>query len=650
MPNDKSRSDQARQAGWNSSFPEFVTTPARIIRISLEEFVRAASSQESDSWADNVPRLQTEVSQVVDSDSRAPSYSAILEYQLPLDSRRADAVFLVAGAVVVIELKGKSVASQADVDQAAAYARDLCAYHSECRNRPVHAVLVATRSSLKPSLRDNVWVTGPEALDQLLHDLCAKAQSAVPDAKAFLEISAYCPLPTLVQAARELFDTGDVRPVWRARALTDEAVSTIAEVAREAARTRTRHLVLVTGVPGSGKTLVGMRTVHAHYLDDLAISRDGGKPTVPALFLSGNDPLVKVLQHVLRGGGGGGKTFVRGVKDYLDAYVPRPTRIPPEHLLVFDEAQRAFSADMVLEKHKQWPTDLVGSEPDLFIRLCERMPEWSVIVALLGTGQEIHRGEEGGVELWRDALFGSSERSRWTLHAPAELESIFNGVVNTCWRPALNLDTALRFHLAADPQRLVASLLGDPGSASGSSSVAESAPRDLGAVRFWVTRDLDAAKQYLRDRYHEQPDARFGLLASSRDKLLVEHGVDNSHGAQRLVRVGAWFADPHDSPDSCCRLHTCLTEFQTQGLELDMALVAWGADLRRANGVWDSSLATKYQTGRVRVSDPNRLRLNAYRVLLTRGRDGTVVFVPPERSLDETWSYLLTNGFRELPG
>jgi hypothetical protein len=149
-------------------------------------------------------------------------------------------------------------------------------------------------------------------------------------------------------------------------------------------------------VPGAGKTLVGLQTVHAKYLDDLAIDRGSGKPTPPAVFLSGNGPLVDVLQYEMRTVGDG-KTFVRGVKDYIKKY-SRGNAIPPEHVLVFDEAQRAFDIDKARETQKN---EHVLSEPEEFVRFADRIPEWCVVVGLIGSGQEIHVGEEAGLGQWR---------------------------------------------------------------------------------------------------------------------------------------------------------------------------------------------------------------------------------------------------------
>ncbi len=639
------------QAGWQSNLGVFHSTSSFTIQTSLESFVLGYSSEQSAAWREEIPLLQREAGKLLQTREKSPGYGAILEYQLPYDLRRPDVIVLAEGAVVVLELKGKGFPSQADVDQAAAYARDLRAYHRECLERKVHAVVVPTRAHGVRSERDGVVIASPDLLDQIVTELAAQSGADGPDLDAFLAEDNYCPLPTLVEAARELFESQTVREIWRARASTEPAVEAIKEIAHVAAQSSSRHLVLVSGVPGAGKTLVGMRSVHAKYLDDLAVERAGGKPTVPGLYLTGNIPLSVVLQYELRSAGGGGATFVRHIKSYLDRYIPRPDLIPLEHLLVFDEAQRAFSADKVADTHDRWRFEWIASEPELFIRICDRMPQWSVMVGLIGSGQEIHVGEEEGLEQWRVALDRSP--NCWTVHGPEHLLSAFNGTRATCIpMNALNLNTEIRFHRTENLHEVVETMLEDSNPqdvATGMQELLVPNGFPLDGLKIYLTRDLEKGKDYLRERYKDHGRARFGLLASSRDKDLTGFGIANDFQATKQIRVGPWFTEGEEHDKSCRHLTQCVTEFQCQGLELDMALIAWGTDYIRENGKWTDRNAKRYMAkGRTRVRDPFKMRKNAYRVLLTRGRDGSIIYIPQLNSMDETWDYLMQCGFRVL--
>ncbi len=638
-------SEPRARYGWESDFPLFRSTPPARVRERLQEFIRDASPEQLRAWSDSIPPLQREVAEVLLRDGLAQQYSAILEYELPMESRRPDAVLLVGHGVLLVELKGKLIPSQADIDQTAAYARDLRCYHRECASRSVVPVVVPTAAKGYQRYDESgVHVAGPDVLDELIGRVAAQDSGPPIDRERFLAENAYCPLPTLVEAARELFRSGDLRAIHRARAATEPAVETISGIIHHAAVTRTRHLVLLTGVPGAGKTLVGLRTVHAHFLDDLAIARDAGMPTAPAVFLSGNGPLVEVLQYELRAAGGDGKTFVRGVKDYVKRYSARPELVPPEHVLVFDEAQRAYDADMVFQKH---PTQVPKSEPEHFVEFAERIPEWCVIIGLIGTGQEIHIGEEAGLVQWRWAVERSPGSKAWTVHAPPAVARIFDGSSVPLKRhPGLSLDTELRFHSAQDLHQFVGRLL----SADDVPDLIPFVHRlEVDGFHFRLTRSLDRAKNYLRERYAGDRTARFGIVASSRDRDLHAFGIANDFQSTKRMRLGPWYGDDEDdySERSCRRLKDCVTEFGAQGLELDATRVAWGTDLVFSRGSWSIMHARGYKKG-VKVKNPLQLRLNAYRVLLTRGRDACVLFVPPVDLLNETYEYLRSTGMREL--
>lgn len=639
--------NSSARRGWDSDFRRFNSTPSSAIVDKLRGFLPGSSIEQVRAWQDSIPRLQREIGEIVLIDTAAGSYTALLEYELPMESRRADAIFLLRSNVVVAELKGKAKASDADIDQAHAYVRDLRCYHAECEEREVVPVLVATQAKGYVQCERGVYVIGPDYLDEFLASRQGDAGAEPNNAQRFLSEDAYRPLPTLVAAARELFRDGTLRQVKRAAAATDGAVEHISEIVHEAARTRSRRLVLLTGVPGAGKTLVGLRMVHSHFIDDLAVARAGKKPTVPAVFLSGNGPLVTVLQYELKGAGGGGKVFVRDVKNYVKRYETKMHLVPSEHVLVYDEAQRAYDAAMVAEKHPDL-ADRARSEAEMFVDFAERIPEWCVVVALIGGGQEIHKGEEGGIEQWAKAIADSNSADKWVVHGPNRLRGLFEDHKFET-SDALSLDQSLRSHLAFEVHAFVAGLVADsPAIPEVQRELAKRLTEQGHDLR--ITRDLILAKAYLHERYKENADARYGLVASSRDRDLVRFGVQNDFQTTKRLKFGPWYGDSELAVGgySCRHLRECVTEFGAQGLELDSALIAWGTDFQFHEGKWSIDRMAKYKRSGTKVLDPKQLRANAYRVLLTRARDASVVYVPDLRELDETYGYLEACGFRIL--
>ena len=269
-----------------------------------------------------------------------------------------------------------------------------------------------------------------------------------------------------------------------------------------------------------------------------------------------------------------------------------------------------------------------------------------MVVGLVGSGQEIHIGEEGGLRLWAEAIRRSREPDRWTVHVPPAVANSFGGLsVKTS--TTLTLDETLRSHRAARLHTFVAGLLRKkPAPVEELRGIAEELQRDGHDLR--ITRDRSLAAGYLQERYQNHPDARFGLMASSRDRDLVGFGVSNDFQSTKRVRYGPWYndAETDEGKRSCRHLRDCVTEFGAQGLELDAVLLAWGTDFVLRGGTWAIYRARGYRTqGNAKVRNPWQLRANAYRVLLTRGRDAHVVFVPSLSELNETWNYLRACGF-----
>ena len=641
------------QCGYSSSLKRFVDTNISDIIKKLEKFIPDAGESQVRAWRDSVKLLQEGVTDLFEKYPQLLSQAfVLLEYHVPLESRRIDSLFLVRGSAIVIEFKGKPSATQADIDQAAAYARDLRAYHRECSSLNTVSLLIPTRYRGAPYSSGQTRVAGPK---DLVSEIIRRVDKVapLPDLSRFLAVDSYQPLPSLIKAARELFDSGSIRRIHRAAVATKPTLETCSAIAHQTASRRRRALILICGVPGAGKTLVGLQLAHAEFLDDLAVVRaNGEKPTSPAVFLSGNGPLVEVLQYEMRSAGGDGKAFVRGVHDYVKSYTKRADSIPPQHVLIYDEAQRAFDAEQVAVKHRDLPAAFRGlSEPELFVKFAERVPEWCVVVGLIGAGQEIHIGEEAGLEQWRTAIEKANQPDAWDIYIPnaPTVQSVFSGVSGIAVNDALELKQTIRFHLATCLYEFVENLL------AGKQQIACNHSRELEAHGYTlrITHDLDRAKSYLSDRYSDNPDARYGMLASAKDKDLTKFGIPKgfrSRGEVGPGKFGRWYSDPTNSDASCASLSAVATEFGAQGLELDGSLIAWGTDLLRLGGEWSIRYASGYRDAH-RVRDAMALRINAYRVLLTRGRDGCVVFIPPiPDKMRETYRYLRDCGFTALSG
>lgn len=588
-----------------------------------------------------MPTLQREVGEVVAVDFSTSRFTAILEYELPMESRRIDALFLLRNCVLIIELKGKSHSTDADIDQAFGYARDLRYYHRDCHGRKVTPVLVPEQSKNQFSEERGVTVCSPDRLDELVATLSAQSGSQEIDAGKFLSADAYKPLPSLVRAARELFINKRPPQLWKSIAKTDRAVRTVREVIAHSYENKKRALVLLMGVPGAGKTLVGLRIAHEAHLDNL-VGNDHGANSI---FLSGNGPLVKVLQHILKSEESDGKTFVRPIKEYIRHYGGKKQIIPKEHVVIFDEAQRAHDSNQVAQVHKIDSSEAL-SEPEYFIRIADRAPDWFVLIGLLGHGQEINVGEEGGLKLWFEAIHKSSAREDWKVFGPAETADALNEL-NYQEEPSLSLDESIRSHFALRLHQFVSQLVEQQPDSDFLEPLAEQLKIQGHDLR--ITRCLDTAKQYLLDRYADYPESRFGMIASSRDKFLESVGVPNGYQATKNIKIGPWYSDDANAPNglSCKNLEICITEYEAQGLELDAVLLPWGTDFVLKNGKWSIKSARNYHKNR-KVINPFQIRANAYRVLLTRGRDAHVVFVPEINELDETWEFLCRSGFRSL--
>jgi len=628
--------------GWLTTLGNLSGESAEEILSSLASFVRDAGAGQRAAWKACLPLVRDAATTASSTRPEVEAHPILFEYELPRENgRRPDVVLLENGTVVVVEFKGKEVIARADLDQVSAYARDLRNYHSYTHGRAVVPALVPVRYEGPRQKFDDVEVLSPKALGEFMVEVSTQASGEPLDGEQWAQAE-YAPLPSLIQAAREIFHGRPLPFIRRAESAgIPQAVAYLSSTAHRAAATRSRHLVLLTGVPGSGKTLAGLQFVHDRSLEDLIVRAEGRATGAPAVFLSGNGPLVRVLRHALEGPQGEEKVFVDGIKTYLKQYsLRKKPRVPPEHIVVFDEAQRAWDPILIEEKH-----GVSNSEPELVIKTSASVPDWSMVLALIGEGQEIHKGEEGGLAQWASAVDSRSTLEQWTVHAPTRLAPVFaeSSRIRFEANDTLDLNETLRSHLASEVHAWVAGLLKGEASEQLESSAAQ-----IRAAGFamYVTRDLGTAAKYVRERYEGLPDKRYGLLASSQARNLEALGVDNSYGTTRRLKEGPWYNNEPNSPFSCCALQTVATEFAAQGLELDFPIVCWGDDLFRKDERWQCLERRHNPVYRDRA----QLRRNSYRVLLTRGRDGFVVFVPPERGnhMDDVHEFLSRCGLQPL--
>ncbi|HEX3296835.1 MAG TPA: DNA/RNA helicase domain-containing protein [Nocardioides sp.] len=613
-----------RQAyGWGGTVGGFLSSAPEGVRSSLEQHLLGllgspASGSQKDAWTEEEALVRESLRGLAIARPDVVGWGIALEYELPLEGgRRPDIVLHSGDKLFVLEFKQSDIAAQAAVDQVSAYARDLAEYHQASHALDVEPVLVLTKADGASRQVGDVPALAPKDLAAyLLHE--ASPHGAAPDFDAWLE-APYEPLPSLIDAARMIFREEPLPYIRSAQSAgIPEAVALLSRLAKEAERDSSRKLALLAGVPGAGKTLTGLQLVY----DRVADRND-------AVFLSGNGPLVQVLRDALKS-----RTFVQDLHAFVTTY-GRTEKTPSQHIIVFDEAQRAWDRGYMAYNGRG-----DRSEPDVLIQVGERLPGWCSLVGLVGDGQEIHSGEEAGIGQWNEALEDEAQ-DRWTIHCPPRLSGEFDAC-DVELHPELDLTVSLRSRRAAELHAWVGELL------DGCIDEASETAQRISDAEFqmFVTRDLHLAKKYLIDRYGEEPAKRYGVLASSKSqRLLPPFGVDSSFPATKKVKYGDWYNRPRGEPGSGCNLDTVVTEFGCQGLELDMPLIAWADDLKWLGSRWEA----KPGWPKYRQDDPEQLRINCYRVLLTRGRDGFIVFVPPTPVLDPTAHALLAAGVRRLP-
>ena len=453
--------------------------------------------------------------------------------------------------------------------------------------------------------------------------------------------SVYRPTPTIIEAAARLYEKHDIRELSHRHAHNlDETTEMLLREIDEARRCCRRVICFVTGVPGAGKTLTGLNVVHSR-----SILRGD---SLSAIFLSGNRFLVKVVREALVRSQASNRerkasaqreasTFVQNVHEFLSTYLERDSEHPHENVVVFDEAQRAWDQSQMARKR-----GVDSSEATLLLEVMERLPNWAVIVALVGGGQEIFLGEAGLGE-WGRAL--EDRQLPWRVVASPEVfagghsvagHKLFEGMVPkslTYRQDSLaHLDVVVRNHRAQRWAEWANEFL------AFRFDIARTLFPNTSEFPCFVTRDLESARGWLREHHRLDPEQRVGLVATSKDHRLRAYGIERSTAFLMRYAFEEWFLGPDTDVRASFSLEVAASEFECQGLELDWVGMCWGGDLTPSEGytTWDyrKFRGSKWQT--VRKESEQLHTINRYRVLLTRARSGLVIWVPRGDPSDPT--------------
>jgi Schlafen group 3, DNA/RNA helicase domain len=656
--------DTISRAWYQASVNRFCVAARDGILGALVRASGSVKSTERDAWLSAIRLLQDSL--------QGLTGTLFLEFSVPRMGGRIDAVVLTGPVVFVLEFKvGAETFDRSAIEQVWDYALDLKNFHAGSHDLSIAPLLIATEATTASALApvadsDRVFhpiLLGPGRIREAIVAVLPLSSGPHVDAEQWVA-SPYRPTPSIIEAARALYSSHSVEEITRTDAGAENLLVTsrrIEELISEARTSKRKVICFVTGVPGAGKTLVGLNVATQQREDASA----------PAVYLSGNGPLVNVLRAALardeirrRRAAGDAlrkgqalervKAFIQNVHHFRDECL-RDVGPPAEHVAIFDEAQRAWTREMTANfmKRKRGLADFDKSEPHFLVSCMDRHRDWSVVVCLVGGGQEINTGE-AGIDAWLDAV--EDHFSDWQVHISSRLtdseyaagraleraRSMRNAIIDDC----LHLSVSMRSFRSENVSLFVKALL------DRESSAAAGLYERLGqSYPIVVTRDLDAAKAWLREK--ARGSERYGLVASSKAMRLKPYAVD--------VRVDVdpvqWFLNDRDDIRSSYYLEDAATEFQVQGLELEWAGVTWDADLRSRSTGWGHHDFRGSRWTNINKAEGRRYLLNAYRVLLTRARQGMVVFVPPGNRhdptrlpefYDETFAYLRNLGMETL--
>jgi hypothetical protein len=642
-----------------------VTKPEEIIgqMAILSKFADELSQKSA--WREEIRILQSVLSKY--------SGGIYFEYSIPRMGQRIDVVLLIQSVIFILEFKvGEREFPMHAIDQVWDYALDLKNFHETSHDKCIAPVLISTEAKLSETLisftsYDDKLLSPIKCNKDLINNVIDKVllineEENVID-KAVWESGRYSPTPTIIEAAMALYSGHSVSEISRSDASAINLSTTsdeIASIIQNSKNEKHKSICFLTGVPGAGKTLVGLNIATTH------IDKSS---ELYSVFLSGNGPLVNILREALardkvthgkevgikqRKGDAFRevKLFIQNVHNFRDDCLKDIDSPPIEHIALFDEGQRAWNleqtANFMLRK-KDFP-GFMKSEPEFLISCLDRHKDWAVIVCLVGGGQEINTGE-AGISEWIESLNRSfpdwhifiSPRLTDSEYGAGEILKGLSNRPNVFYDENLHLSVSMRSFRAEHVSLLVKQLL---------DLEIDEARKTFDKVKsnypIVITRELKKAKQWLKKQ--ARGTERFGIVVSSQAERLKPHSIDVRSPMDPIH----WFLDGKQDVRSSFYLESVATEFDIQGLELDWVCVTWDADFRFSSQGWEHRSFVGDHWNQIRKEERKLYLKNAYRVLLTRARQGMVIVVPfgdeedPTRNTafyDPTYDYLSAIGF-----
>jgi len=652
------------RAYYKNSIIDFIAEDKNSIlgQLSLNHSNRTLEDLQKNAWVKQIEILKDQLHGI--------SGHIYFEFAIPRMGKRVDNVVVTMDSIFVIEFKvgegGYEKHAQAQVID---YTLDLKNFHEGSHFVKLVPVLVATNANVSEYdtssvlKLDSVAKTNRKGLQTLINHFISSSSSHINATN--WEYSIYKPTPTIVEAAQALYKGHNVKEISRSDSgainlsKTSQCLNRIID---DSKKNNKKSICFVTGVPGAGKTLAGLNIANERMKTD---------EDEHAVFLSGNGPLVEVLREALTrdlvntSKGNGEKitkhnakrktnAFIQNIHHFRDEYLKQHIE-PTEKVVVFDEAQRAWNTHQVSSfmKRKKGIEDFSMSEPEFLIDVMNRHEDWCTVICLIGGGQEINTGE-AGLEEWISAF--EFKYSHWNVHYSNLIADSANYIKtdrqkNWLVRYAtseeeLHLSVSVRSFRSEKISAFIHELLNL--NLNSASQLYLEVKEDFPIL---ISRDLTAAKQWLRKK--AKGSERTGLIASSGARRLRPSGID----VKNEISAPNWFLNDKDDIRSSYFLEDIATEFDIQGLEIDWTCLAWGANFHVRNNNWKYQNFKGSKWMNIKQDIIKEYLKNTYRVLLTRARQGMVIFIPngseddhtrPKEFYDGTWEYMKEIGIKEL--